>query len=166
MLEWRKIQEAAETVSEDMQPPPPPPPAEIRPVSQADDTVTACLVAEAGGEADPIRGMTAVMNVIQNRARKGGWYGKTFHAVATKPAQFSCFRSGVAGTVAAAKKHPHWLLAQRIVQAAEQGKLPDITGGAVSYYAHRGANGIKAPGWAARLVHTVDIQNHRFYKEK
>jgi spore germination cell wall hydrolase CwlJ-like protein len=141
------------------------PPAHIQ-QDQANDqqVVAACLVAEAGGEQDPVKAMTAVMNVIANRARGDAWYGKTIVGVVKKPKQFSCFNGGTARVIRDSRKHAQWLTATRIVATAEAGKLPDITHGATHYYAARGDQAIKMPQHIKSMTRTVSIGNHDFFR--
>ena len=147
----------------------PQPPAEVRQAQVLDqssvDIVAACLVGEAGGEKDAKRGMQAVMNVIANRA--GGDRSK-FVAVCLKRKQFSMFnratgkrpRTTVAKVTDQYRKHPLWATAQQLVKRAAVGSLEDITGQA-KFYHEVSIN----PDWARPDRKTVDIGNHRFYRE-
>lgn len=124
------------------------------------DVVAACLVLEAGGEKNSIKGMTAVMNVIQNRAKRGGWWGNTLYKVSVKSKQFECFNNGVFTAVAKAKKRSNFLTAKKIVETAIAGKLPDITNGATSYYANKGKNATVPPQATDK---GIQIGNHIFF---
>ena len=108
-------------------------------------------------------GQQAVMNVIMNRA-KGSFTNAV--KVALAPKQFSMW-NGVTNPVTRAledadvwRKDKQFQKCFQIVDQAFQGTLPDITGGAVFYF-----NPDKAtPSWAKKLVHTVTIGDHEFYK--
>ena len=128
------------------------------------EAVVACLVLEAGGEGT--EGMQAINEVIQNRAKKNGYYDqdklKALYDVVVKPKQFSCFNAGVEPAITKAKRHPRWNEAIEIMMAP----TTNLTGGARFYYANTGANKIKAPSWAKNIIKqggkTVQIGNHVF----
>jgi spore germination cell wall hydrolase CwlJ-like protein len=126
------------------------------------DTVTACIVLEAGGEGT--KGMEAVNEVLTNRARAetGNDSFESKYKVATKPKQFSCFNNGIDTAIAAAKKHPKWNEAKKIVESPPT----NHTSGARYYYANKGRNAIRPPNWAVtylkRGAKTVQIGNHIF----
>lgn len=116
---------------------------------------------EARGEG--LRGMQAVLNVIQNRVNAGKWYGRTAEEVVLKPYQFSCWN----------ENDPNYLKMQRVdendaqftnakglAELSYDGDLLDITGGATHYH----AAGI-TPNWAGSMQKTAVIGNHVFYKE-
>lgn len=118
-------------------------------------------------------GMQAVINVIDNRRRAGGWWGDTWEDVILKPYQFSIWN---ARTVAAYKNDPQFKRylsvienvdeknaafaeAKQLAAQAYDGKLPDITGGANHY---------KLPtaraSWAEGGEPIAHIGSHDFYK--
>ena len=129
---------------------------------QHKEVIAACLVLEAGGEGE--KGMQAVMNVIQNRAK--GDPGR-FYAEVTRPQQFSAFNrtSGLffrdfTPILRKARQSPAWPAAKELVKRAFDHELPDITGGA-TYFC---AAGRSLPAWAHGLVPTVTIGAHRFMR--
>lgn len=121
--------------------------------------VAATLWGEARGEGQ--QGMQAVLNVIMNRA-KGDFKKARDVVLATK--QFSMWNN-VSDPEASAlnlarNSDDQWLVAVRLVDKAAQGKLPDITHGALFYFNPKKAN----PSWAKKMIRTVRIGNHDFYK--
>ncbi len=105
-------------------------------------------------------GMQSVANVILNRASHRG---TSAYEECVRPWQFSSMT---------AKGDPQlilwpspsdtaWQTAQGIAQAAADGTLPDITGGATSYYA---LTMTTPPSWAASMTHTVTIEGQTFFK--
>jgi hypothetical protein len=130
------------------------------------------LVGEAGGE--DRKGMTAVLNVLANRAVKK----KTTRAgEALRPYRFSMWNDVTKGVkekgdyktslikkvVDKFKPHQKWNEAIDLVK----NKPKDITKGANAYYAYRGPNAVSAPDFTKSWRHTIDIGNHRFgYIEK
>jgi N-acetylmuramoyl-L-alanine amidase len=119
--------------------------------------------AEARGDGN--EGMTAVINVIQNRLLSGiSWWGNTFRSICLKPYQFSCWNSGdpnLAKLLAVSDDDPQYQAALSIADRAMAGDLPDITGGADSYE-RIGADAF----WAATLTPTKTILHHNFYNTR
>lgn len=118
-------------------------------------------------------GMQAVINVIDNRRKAGGWWGDTWQDVILKPYQFSIWN---ARTVAAYKNDPQFKRylsvienvdeknaafaeAKQLAALAYDGKLADITGGSNHY---------KLPtaraAWADAVEPIAHIGSHDFYK--
>jgi N-acetylmuramoyl-L-alanine amidase len=123
------------------------------------DLIAAVLVEEAASGG--YTGMSAVMNVIDNRAGDPSNYAH----VVTRPKQFSCLNKVTAGRIPASKfvskarKKEGWDTARRIVDLAVSGQLLDITAGATHYHATR-----ITPKWARPSLRTIRIKNHIFYK--
>ena len=117
------------------------------------------IYGEARGEG--LTGMEAVANVIINRAKHPGWWGKTVREVCLKPYQFSCWnpddpnRKKLEGDLSA---DPIFDVCLRIARRALGGVLPDRTKGATHYHALS-----VSPKWASALVPNVQIGNHLFY---
>ena len=118
-------------------------------------------------------GMQAIINVIDNRRKTGGWWGDTWQDVILKPYQFSIWN---ARTVAAYKNDPQFKRYLSVIESVDEknaafaeakqlaalaydGKLADITGGANHY---------KLPtaraSWADRVEPIAHIGSHDFYK--
>jgi len=123
--------------------------------------VAATVWGEAADQGE--EGMQAVMNVIMNRSK-----GEFTNAVKVvlAPKQFSTWNS-VTNPVARAledanvwRQNKNFQKCFQIVDRASQGKLPDITGGALFYFNPDKA----APSWAKKLVYTTTISDHQFYK--
>ena len=123
--------------------------------------VAVTLYGEAGHEGH--QGLQAVMNVIMNRA-KGDF--KKAKDIVLSPKQFSMWNSVTNAPEYALEfarlyaKEDTFRDAIRIVDLAQTGKLPDITGGATFYFNPKKAN----PSWAKKMKKTVTIGNHDFYK--
>ena len=123
--------------------------------------VAVTLYGEAGHEGH--QGLQAVMNVIMNRA-KGDF--KKAKDIVLSPKQFSMWNSVTNAPEYALEfarlyaKEDTFRDAIRIVDLAQTGKLPDITGGATFYFNPKKAN----PSWAKTMKKTVTIGNHDFYK--
>lgn len=123
--------------------------------------LAATLWGEAADQGE--EGMQAVMNVIMNRAK--GNFDKAVKVV-LMPKQFSMW-NGISNpekhaleTVDLWRTDKRFQKCFQIVDRAFQGTLPDITGGAQLYF-----NPDKAsPSWASKLIHTVTIGDHQFYK--
>lgn len=162
------------------------PPAIIQPVTHNNTInykiVVTTLWGEARGEGE--KGMQAVMNVIMNRAN--GNFNQT-RGIVLAHKQFSMWNNISNAEVVAAhvvekyKNDKSWKMATHIVDLAESGKLPDITGGATSYFnpqkpestwveteikkiGEKSGEIMVAPSWAGRMNCTVVIKNHIFLK--
>lgn len=125
--------------------------------------VAACLIKEAGGEKDPVRAMTGVMNVIENRALHQPEY---FYRVVTVPLQFSCFNGVKNDTpenflpqISEAAKHPRWADACHLVELACLGQLKDITHGATHYLNPTTATD---KSWQHQLKDVTKIGRHMY----
>ena len=125
--------------------------------------LAATLWGEARGEGE--QGMQAVMNVIMNRSK--GDFNKAV-GIVLKPKQFSFWNNKpnqIKYSVDLANKlrnskDKQYLSALKIVDSALKHQLKDITGGAKFYFNPKLAN----PKWAKKMVKTVRIGNHDFYK--
>jgi hypothetical protein len=79
------------------------------------------------------QGMTAVLNVIGNRSAATG---DSPYAVCTAHAQYTSMSKPINWpTPANVADYEAWDIALTLVEAAANGGLPDITGGATLYYA-------------------------------
>lgn len=141
---------------------------EARTLEFQKNVLTLCLVLEAGGEENPVRDMTAIMNVIQNRTYNQPQY--FYNAVVTR-LQFSCFinvdtssQGELLELIKEKQTHSQWKNARRIVDLACEGKLKkDMTGGATHYL-----NPVTAQdqSWRKSLRNTVWIGRHFFGKTR
>jgi spore germination cell wall hydrolase CwlJ-like protein len=118
------------------------------------DVVAATLVHEAGGEYY-VGALEAVHEVIHNRSKNRGL---SRFEVCLQRFQFSCWNgASIVSKVEAAKNHPRWSEAMRIVRSIH---VTNYTNGANHYH----ADYISEPSWADRLEETVQIGRHIFYK--
>ncbi|MFZ3343377.1 MAG: cell wall hydrolase [Terriglobales bacterium] len=127
-------------------------------MSAADEAlmaITAWRENRSGGTA----GMQSVINVIQNRATDRG---TTPYVEAVRPMQFSSITAHGDPELGLwpSFDDPQWVLAQQLARTAAMGNLPDITGGATSYY----ALSIPAPYWVASMTKTVEIAGQIFFR--
>lgn len=126
---------------------PPPlsqPATEVGTSSTVVEIVARTLWGEARSQGET--GMHAVCNVIQNRAKNPGWWGKDLRSVCLAPEQFSCWNAS--DPEAAKMRGPiddaAFALATTIAKKAVAETLPDITRGADHYFAET----IATPSWA------------------
>lgn len=107
------------------------------------------LLGEAGGEKNAKRDMTAIANVLRNRAKKGHLNKTTMVAQALAPSQFSMWNNKSVETVFnQLKNHNQMLTAINIVKNINS--IQDITNGALYYYAN-----YVSPNWAKNTNTTI-----------
>jgi spore germination cell wall hydrolase CwlJ-like protein len=119
----------------------------------ATEIVATTLIAEAGGERD-FRAMSAVAEVIYNRslARK-----LSPMQVCLQRKQFSCWNGkDVQSEIDKAKKHKKWPNALKIAQNLGS---TNYTKNAQFYHTTK-----INPSWNKKMLATVTIENHIFYK--
>ncbi len=117
---------------------------------------------EARGEGST--GMQAVLNVIMNRVKAGGWWGATPKEVCTKKSQFSVWNKSdpnYAPMLAVNDSDGSFAVAKNLAGLAYAGALPDITNGATNYLALGSLS--KAPSWVNKMQVVASIGNHTFY---
>ena len=136
--------------------------AEVLQPNKQVDTMARTAWGEARSEGT--RGMQAVLNVIMNRVKKGGWYGETPAEVCLKKSQFSCWNKNDPNypkllAVTEADKNFHDALG--LAEQAYNGMLPDITGGATNYVNLKALSSI--PSWVGKMTKTAQIGSHTFY---
>lgn len=104
--------------------------------------------------------MQSVMNVVMNRVHRNN---SSAYDEIMKPEQFSSMTSPGDPQLGlyAKDNDPQWLLAQALSTKALSNVLPDITGGALSYYA---VDIPKIPWWAPSMTPTVIIAGQQFLK--
>ena len=129
-----------------------------------DKLLALCILGEARGE--PIEGRIAVGNAIRNRVKNRKWDGETYHEVILMPKQFSCFDDAnlnhMLNIIEAPKSYGiRWKEAQWIATGIINNLLADNTKKALNYH----ANYVNPP-WAKKMVRTIQIGNHIFYKDK
>jgi len=133
-----------------------------------DEKIVVCtLLGEAGGESDPAKGMTAVANVLKNRAEANHYsYGSTASKQALAKSQFSMWNGYNRGSEDLQDVYDKFKNHNQIKTAINIAKsintINDITGGAKFYYAN-----YVSPPWAkntdtTRWVPTETIGKHKF----
>ena len=117
---------------------------------------------EARGEGST--GMQAVLNVIMNRVKAGGWWGATPKEVCTKKSQFSVWNKSdpnYSKMLAVNTSNADFAAAKSLAGLAYAGALPDITNGATNYLALGSLS--KVPSWVNKMQVVASIGNHTFY---
>ena len=111
------------------------------------------LYFEARGDGE--KGMTAVANVIMNRAKANG---KTPYDVIVKPHQFSYLSRK--SLVVHDKENHHKSMV--ISAMALTGNLKDVTNGSTHYIAPKRL--VRVPKWAKEMEKTVVVRDHQFFR--
>jgi spore germination cell wall hydrolase CwlJ-like protein len=129
--------------------------------------IVCTLIGEAGGETNPVKGMTAVANVLKNRADVNHYnYGATPQSQALADYQFSMWNDYNEGDEVLQdvydKFKEHDQMQNAITIAKSIDSIGDITGGAKFYH----ATYVK-PNWAkntdtTKWVPTITIGKHIF----
>lgn len=121
-----------------------------------------CIWREARGESPD--GQLGVGHVIQNRAKKGGWWGHDIHSVVLKPWQFSSFNAGDPNSTRwPDDESGSWTNCLSAATAVIVGKVADITNGATHYF-DVSIPWPKAWGQESEYENTLNIGRLRFYK--
>ena len=145
-------------------PPVPVPDPDKPPAEQTTEMLLAMLLwGEARGEG--LIGMRAVAQVVANRVRRGGWFGRGWRDVMLKPYQFSCFlpddpQAGWLLKPLAHGSSETWQKCLFVAREALEQRLPDVVDGATHYY----AVSIPAPRWAKEMTFVRQLGRHRFYR--
>ena len=117
---------------------------------------------EARGEGS--KGMQAVINVIMNRVKIGGWWGATPKEVCTKKSQFSVWNKSDPNyqkMLDVDDSDKNFVIAKNLATLAYAGNLPDITNGATNYLALGSLSSV--PSWTNKLKQVASVGNHTFY---
>lgn len=107
-------------------------------------------------------GMQRVLNVVMNRATNPRWWGHDPAEVCLKPWQFSCWNADDPNRPkleAVTDADPQFRIALDLARAAAAWNLPDLTGGADSYFVKT----MTPPPWTRGATHTVDDGWHSFW---
>lgn len=151
-------------------------PVAITPEIKVDPVQAKCLATMVYGEArsEPIRGQIAVAFTAINRAKN-----KTICQVVLKPKQYSIFNNNPALRMAAQSlivapqqknsiDNASWQQAIAVASAVLQAKVQDPTQGAQYYIADKvmRLKGYRYPKWSKEYTMVVEIDNHKFYKQK
>ena len=116
----------------------------------------------AGG----LNGMQSVINVLQNRAKASGL---TMADEALKKWQFSSMTApgdpqlSLGPNFTDTHDEMAYRTALRLAAEADSDNLPDITGGAVNYYA---VSMTTPPSWAGSMDRTTEIQGQIFFRSR
>lgn len=122
------------------------------------DLLARTIWGEARGET--IEGRIAVANVVMNRVADPRWPGSV-RGVVLQPKQFSAWNEDDPNRrqlLEVTDENPVFRECLAVAQAAVDGQLEDLTGGANHYF----ATWIDLPDWARSMAGTVAIGAHRF----
>ncbi|MBY0292999.1 MAG: cell wall hydrolase [Alphaproteobacteria bacterium] len=129
------------------------------------DIFTRTLYGEARGEYNqngPIALIT-VANVIMNRFKRGGKYGKTLTEVCLKPRQFSCWNTNDPNRSLIQQDHlekdPLFKFCRKVAQKTIKGIWPDLTRDSDHYHTLTAK-----PSWAKAGKVMLRVGHHIFYK--
>ena len=107
--------------------------------------------------------LIAVANVIMNRLRRAGKYGKTLTEVCLKPRQFSCWNQGDPNRRLIQQENleadPLFHICLVVVKKVLNGIWPDLTRGSDHYHASS-----CLPYWARSRKIKLHLGAHIFYK--
>jgi len=122
------------------------------------------IIGEAEGE--PIEGWIAVGSVVRNRVFYRKWDGETYHQVILMPKQFSCFDDVNVNRMLKILDKPAesgiwWRQAKWVAQGIIAQNIRDNTSEALNYHSF-----MVSPPWDKKMVKTIQIGNHIFYKDK
>lgn len=129
----------------------------------AADTLARTIYGEARGESH--LGRVAVANVIMNRVKRPGWWGRSIPEVCQKPYQFSCWNKDDPNRQKLLLVQPTDKVFAECLEIAKRaiaGELADVTGGATHYMVKSITDKID---WDDGMVQTADIGAHVFFKE-
>lgn len=124
------------------------------------DIMARTIWGEARG--DGYDGMVAVANVINNRAKIGGWWGNSIVAVCLADKQFSAWNIGdpnLQKMLDVDISDPFFKKAVEIATGVLSGSIGDNTDGATHYH----TLALK-PNWADSSKVVAEIGNHKFYR--
>jgi len=126
------------------------------------------LYGEGRGEYNKADGglaaLIAIGNVIMNRVKKGGWFGKSIAEVCQKPWQFSCWNTGDPNLTVIQnipKDDAIFKICQEVATALIANKWPDLTKGCDHYYSRLLSN---PPKWALNRQPKLRLGLHQFYQ--
>jgi spore germination cell wall hydrolase CwlJ-like protein len=105
----------------------------------------------------------AIANVIVNRLKRGGKYGKTITEVCLKPQQFSCWNKNDPNRILiqqeGVENNPLFKITRNVAQNVINGIWPDLTRDSDHYHASS-CN----PAWAKTEKVKLRLGGHIFYK--
>lgn len=130
------------------------------------DILARTIYGEARGEYGHVEGgitaLIAVGNVVMNRLRLQGWYGKTLHEVCLKPKQFSCWNVGDPNRTLLMRddiSDPVFTVCLQVATKVAYGEWPDLTRGSNHYHTLS-----VSPAWARGQKPTLRLGRHIFYQ--
>lgn len=107
--------------------------------------------------------LIAVANVILNRFKRAGRYGKTMTEVCLKPRQFSCWNQNDPNRILIQNENletdPLFNICLVVVKKVIEGVWPDLTRGSDHYHASS-----CLPYWARSRKVKLHLGRHIFYK--
>lgn len=115
------------------------------------------------------KGLVAVGEVILNRAKRPGWWGKDIASVCTAPYQFSCWNRNDPNRqilLDLDENDPTFLLCLAATYYVLSESDKQLTFGATNYHTIVAPKDAKVwpPSWTRDLTHTANVNDHIFYK--
>lgn len=108
-------------------------------------------------------GMTSILNVIMNRAKKPCWWGKTPRGVCLQEDQFDCWNENDPNFKKLLNADDEvYAEAINLAKQALSGELADLTDGSCYYFAKTIE---KWPPWARGKTPIADIAGQLFFKD-
>lgn len=122
-----------------------------------------CIYRE--GRNQPYDTRMAIGCSIRNRVQHPGWWGHDYRNVVTTAYQYSSFNTFDPNyKVWPADDNPIWLECLEIASLIINGKAPDTSNRATSYFDKSLDH--NPPKWAASMTHVKDIGAMHFYKRE
>lgn len=131
------------------------------------DILARTIYGEARGEyggIGRIASLIAVGNVVMNRVKARGRYGRTIQEVCQKPWQFSCWNEGDPNRSVIIRDvidDPIYALCREVAINVSREQWPDLTKGSDHYHA---STIPVLPRWAATIKPSVCLGKHVFYQ--
>jgi spore germination cell wall hydrolase CwlJ-like protein len=134
------------------------------------DILARTIYGEARGEFATfgIAALIGIGNVVANRVKCGGWFGRKIAEVCLKPKQFSCWNAGDPNFAIVRlpncdlEDQPVFRACEEVALHTIRGDWPDLTKGADHYYAKSIRS--RPPLWSHGKMHVVKIGGHLFFK--
>jgi spore germination cell wall hydrolase CwlJ-like protein len=132
------------------------------------DILARTIFGEARGEYESFEGgissLIAVGNVVMNRLKAQGHYGKTIQEICHKPFQFSCWNKGDPNRAILMREtitDPLFPLCHKVATKVASGEWPDLTKGSDHYHA---TTLPVLPPWARGNRPRIRLAQHVFYQ--
>lgn len=136
--------------------------------SQEIEVLARTIYGEARGEYFHPHGglasLIAVGNVVMNRVKKKGWFGKTIEEVCRKSWQFSCWNANDPNFRLLQKPcidDSVFKICQDVAESVAAERWPDLTGGCTHYHSTTLKD---MPAWTKDQRPRLNLGRHVFYR--